>query len=380
MIGDEYKSYTFMQNMNILMNETSDDVDKRQGGLFYDIYTAVANFGALVFNFLRTITLNMHPSTAQGEYLDLHAGDNGLVRFDATNSIRRVYVYDSEGNLIDVDLGTLITPHNNGNLLYSLYEKESVGVYKARCQQVGSKGNEYIGQCDLLDNISNVGTIMMTDIIESARDEENDSALRERIQEAATTKAFGGNIADYRALVGEKLTNISQMQVYPRNFNEPILNSTILSVVDNDNKPLITEALTEIQETLDPSSYPGQGRGLVPIGHHPIVVSPEELEINMSLVIVPQAGYTPEGLATAIEEAIDNYLAEVRDSWADIDYWSENLYEVIIYQSQVIAKVLEVEGVLSVSSLIINEIDGDYQLQENKTKQQIPIKGVVIVS
>jgi hypothetical protein len=30
------------------MGETSDEVDKRQGGLFYDIYTAVASFGALV--------------------------------------------------------------------------------------------------------------------------------------------------------------------------------------------------------------------------------------------------------------------------------------------------------------------------------------------
>lgn len=383
MIGDEYQKYDFLTNMNILMSETPDDVDKRQAGLFYDIYTAVAQFGAMIFAYLKGIALNMHPSTAQGYYLDLHGEDVGITRLEATHAVKRVYVYNNDGELFDIPIGTMVTPKGNGNLLYTLIEKEAVGTYKARCQETGKIGNEYIGECDLLDNVQNVGSIMMADIIESARDEETDSELRDRIQDAAIAKGFGGNIAQYRQLAGEELPMVKQMQVYPRDFNDPILNSTVISVVDNDNLPIAQEQLNQISELVDPSSFPGQGRGLAPIGHHPVFTTPEQVSINMSMTIVPDVGYSAEGLTDRINEEIENYLSSVRDNWANINYLTANLYSVSIFHSQVIALLQDVEGILAVNNLIINGVDantGRVDLVETKEKQQLPILGTIIVS
>ena len=381
MIGDEYKNYTFRNIMNILMGETSDEVDKRQAGLFYDIYTAVASFGALIFNFFSSVAKNAHPSTAQGEYLDLCANDVGITRLEATYAVKRVYVYDTDGNLFDIDLGSFITPKGNGNLIYVLTEKESVGTYKARCSTMGRVGNSYIGACDLLGNIQNIGTIYMNELLESARDIETDTELRERIREASLGEGFGGNIVQYRELVGTKLTTVGQMQVYPRSYTEPILNSIVVSVVDNDNEPFAQEQLDEIRELLDPSSYPGGGRGLLPIGHHPIVVNPTKVSVNMSMTIIVASGYTVEGLENAIREAINNYINDVRGNWAYIqDYGAQNLFNVVIYRAQVIAEILKVQGVVAVNDLTINNVADDYVLTETKALQEIPIVGNIIIS
>lgn len=381
MIGDEYKNYTFSNIMNILMGETSDEVDKRQGGLFYDIYTAVSSFGALVFNALSSVAKSAHPITAQNEYLDLCADDVGIVRLEATNAVKKVYVFDINGEPFDVDLGLFVTPKGNGNLLYALIEKEDVGVYKAQCSTLGKVGNSYIGDCDLLANISNIGSVYMNEVLVSARDEETDEELRIRIKEASIGEGFGGNIIDYRSLVGTKLKTVGQMQVYSRDYGEPILNSIVVSIVDNDYNPFSQTQLDEISELLDPSSYPGGGRGMLPFGHHPLVVSPTEKTIDISLTIVPEPSHTTEELKNDIVNKVSEYINDVRKNWAYIsDYGAANLFSVIIYQAQIIAKVLEVDGVLSVSSVIINSEDADCILSETKALQEIPIIGSIDVA
>ena len=259
-------------------------------------------------------------------------------------------------------------------------EKIDIGIYKANCATLGKVGNSYIGECDLLANITNIGSVYMNELLFSARDEETDEELRIRIKEASIGSGFGGNIIDYRSLVGTELPTVGQMQVYSRNYGDPILNSIVVSIVDNDNNPFTQEQLDEIKEQLDPSSYPGNGRGMLPFGHHPIVVSPTEKTIDITVTIVPKAGYTTEGLSNAIEQKITEYIESVKHNWAYIsNYGALNLYSVIIYQAQIIAVVLEVEGVLSVNSVIINGVDADYELSETKALQEIPEKGIITI-
>lgn len=374
---DELKNYTFENNMNILMGETPDDVDKRQGGLFFDIYTAVAHFGTLIFSLMSTVYNNFHPATAQGVWLDRCADDVGLKRIEATNAVKRAYIYDREGNLIDLDLGTFIAPVTNPSLYYSLVEKESVGIYKARCTTVGTVGNSYIGQCSSLSNLTTIGQVMMTDLIESARNEETDDELRARIKEASNATSFGGNIAQYRALVGTELTTVGQMQVYPRNITDPIYNGITISVVDNENNIMSAEALDIIKQLLDPIDFSGEGRGLVPMDHSIVVVTPTELTVNFSMSIVVKTGYDAESVKNNIVEKLREFIDEIKDVWADIDYTSEDLYYVSINISNAIAKCVAVEGVERVNNLLINNQSTDLELIETKALQQLPKFGEV---
>lgn len=381
MIGSELKNYTWTNVMNMCMGEISDDVDKTQSSIIYDTLSPAVTALMVIVEQMRMVYYNTFISTAQGEYLEKRVEELGLTRIPATNAIRRVYVYDKEGNLTDVDLGTLITPKGSGTLLFALIEKEDVGTYKARCSTEGVVGNEYIGECECITNLTNIGNVMMTDVITSARNEETDTELRQRALESLNVKEFGGNIADYRALVGTDLPNVGQMQVYPRDFGDPILNSTVLSVVNPNGDPMTEEERTAIQEQLDPSTYPGQGHGIVPIGHHPIIVSPTEVATNFSMTITPEPGRTVSELTAAINEKISEYIDELRANWATLNLYYG--YTVQALHAQVIAKVLEVEGVLNVTNVVINEVGGEvghYDYIETKALQEIPVLGTVTLN
>ena len=377
-IGDQLRNYTWTNLMNMAMGEVSDDVDKTQGSIIYDALTPAITALSVIVEQMRMTYYNTFIVTAQGEYLDRKVEELGLTRIEATNAIRRVYVYDKDGNLTDIDLGTLITPAGSGTLLFALTEKESVGTYKARCTTAGTVGNEYIGQCECISNLTNIGNVMMTDVITSARNEETDTELRQRAKESLEALEFGGNIAEYRGLVGEELPEVGKMQVYPRAFTDPVTDGIVLSVIDPSGNTMSQEQLTAIQEKLDPSSYPGQGNGLVPIGHHPTVVTPTEKATNFSMTITPQAGRTVAELTAQIEEKISGYIDSLRDVWADLD--TNYGYTLQAIHAQVIAKVLEVEGVLNVTNVIINEVGGNighYDYTETKTLQEIPVLGTI---
>lgn len=378
MIGEQLKNYTWTNLMNMAMGEISDDVDKTQGSIIYDALSPAITCLCVIVEQMRMVYFNTFIATAQGEYLDRRVEELGLERIPATNAIRRVYVYDKEGNLTDVDLGTLITPLGSGTLLFALTEKEDTGIYKARCTTEGTIGNEYIGKCECITNLTNIGNVMMTDVITSARNEENDTELRQRAKESLEALKFGGNIADYRGLVGEELPEVGKMQVYPRAFTDPVTDGIVLSVIDPSGNVMSQEQLTEIQEKLDPSTYPGKGAGIVPIGHHPTVVSPTEKTTDFTMTITPQVGRTVAELTSQIEAKISEYIDSLRDVWANLN--SEYGYTLQAIHAQVIAKVLEVEGVLNVTNVIINNVGGEvgyYEYIETKALQEIPVLGTI---
>lgn len=377
----DFSRYTFKNIINMLFGQVPNEYDKKQGGLFYDILTPVANAFSLLVDIVKTAFNNAFIATANGSYLNRIVEGMGITRIEATKAIKRVYVYDKNDNLCDVEIGTLIMTNDDNQLTYSLIEKEATGQYKCECSVFGTIGNTYNGECQALTNNRNVGSVVMTDLIVPARDEETDTELRKRTLDSLNVRPFGGNIADYRSLVGTTLTEVGQMQVYPRDYNDPILNSIVLSVVDPDGHIMTQEQLTTIQETLDPSAYPGQGTGLVPIGHHPIVVSPIEVATNFSMTITPEAGRTVEELRSAIEEKISDYVDNLRDNWAELN--ADYGYTVQVLHSQVIGEVLKVDGVLNITNVVINDVSsavGHYDFTETKTTQEIPVLGTITLS
>lgn len=76
----QYEAQDFDYWMDFMLDEVSDDVDKRQGSVIYDAMapaaTALAERSLTIANLLR----QTHISTADNENLDYHAADKGMAR------------------------------------------------------------------------------------------------------------------------------------------------------------------------------------------------------------------------------------------------------------------------------------------------------------
>jgi uncharacterized phage protein gp47/JayE len=381
MIGDILKNYTWTNVMNMCLEQVADDVDKRQGSIIYDTLSPAVTALMVIVEQMRLVYINTFIGTASGEYLDKRVAELGLTRIEATYAKKKVYIYDTDGNLTDLYIGTIIKPKSNSNNeTYVLSEKVDTGIYKVECTEAGTSGNTYLGECVGVTNLTNIGTISMTELLESARNEETDEELRLRAYEATQAGTFGGNIQDYRALVGVELTTVGAMQVYPRSYKEGVLDSIVVSVIDNDKLPMTAEQLNSVSEQLDPSEYPGEGRGILPLGHHPKLMTPTQVAINMSMTVTPKAGYTVDGLKSSIETALKSYINDLIDAWANIDYSSDELYTCIVYEAQILASVMAVEGVLNVENITINGSASDYKLTETKELQEIPVVGTITIN
>lgn len=121
-----------------------------------------------------------------------------------------------------------------------------------------------------------------------------------------------------------------------------------------------------MQKEIDPTKD-GTGSGLAPIGHIVTVRSAEELTINVTTSVTFQEGYSFSGQQSAINAAVESYMAEIRKVWAD-----ESASVVRI--SQIETKILNLEGVIDITGTRINGNNSNLLLGQ----YQIPVLGGVV--
>lgn len=120
------------------------------------------------------------------------------------------------------------------------------------------------------------------------------------------------------------------------------------------------------------------GLGIAPIGHKVTVVTPNEFEIDVRATLVMSAGYDSSSVLSAVTSSIEVYFQSVRESWGISNDLNE--YDVVVYQSNVIVRILAVPGVVSVTTCLLNGVSGDVVLTENSLIQQLPVLGAVTLS
>ena len=124
--------------------------------------------------------------------------------------------------------------------------------------------------------------------------------------------------------------------------------------------------IKQIQTIIDPDESAGEGYGLAPIGHVVKVKSAEPIQVYIRTTVTFDEGYNWSNTKTAIEEAVDVYLLELRKSWS-------NSVSIIVRVSQIETRILGVKGVLDVTDTKINDSTNNLTL----TKYQIPVLGGV---
>ena len=141
--------------------------------------------------------------------------------------------------------------------------------------------------------------------------------------------------------------------------------TVLLTIVNSNFKKASNELVQLVQETIDPTQD-ASGKGFAPIGHIVTVKSAEESAINVTTSITYEPNYSFDTLKTKIEEVIETYLSELRESWGDNEY-------LTVRSSQIDARLLDITGIIDIQNTYANGVK-NYMLARN----HIPIVGSVI--
>lgn len=385
MTGDKFEIYTFEYLLNLALRNVPDTMDKRQGSIIYDALAPVCYRLAEFYQNVRNVYIDTSALTATGEELDNRASEQGITRYSATYAIKKAYITDTSGNPMSIPLGARFSTLSdvkpiNYTVISAYYDEElqavQPGYYKLQCEVAGSEGNEYAGPLRNITNILGIGAAVMSSLLFTAADEEDDEEFRKRYFDSINNKIYGGNIAQYKQQIKE-ITK-GGVQVYP------VWNgggTVKVSILDAENNVCSPEFVREVQDTVDPENSQGaggSGLGLAPIGHWVTVDTPDEVTINISFDADFSSNYAIAQLTESIKKAIDNYIDELRKDWEVADEYGQ--YSLTAYHSRFVADILTVKGVANVTHLTLNGSDGDIPLTQSGQVQQVPKVGTITVN
>ncbi len=369
-VGDFLKEHTFDTLMDQALDRVSDDIDKREGSIIYDALAPAMYQLSMTYMELYNLLQDTFPTTAVGEYLDLKALERGLSRLEATKATKLGEFKDSSGKLMDVPISSRFSTVGQDEQYYRVLEKRSDGIFILESESTGASANRYIGDILPVDNFNGLGSAKITEIIIPARSEESDDSLRERMLKNIQILDFGGNIEDYIQFTS-KLEGVGAVQVYPIWDGGGTVKVVVLdSQFDIPNGTL----LESIQLAISPGKSE-KGYGIAPIGHQTTIAAPEKRIVNVSLHVDTIVGKTEEDVKPAINDKINEFFLSLRKTWQDHD--EAYRYKQVIYQSQLIASLLFIDGVANISNVTLNGLKEDLALVNNNDLQECPFLGEV---
>lgn len=397
-----YEEQTYEVILQRMLDRVSDKLDKRPSSLIYDTHSATAIELQNLYIELEYLIINSYGDTAARDFLILLCRERGIAPELATNAVLK-------GEFTPTTINLTGQKFNIGDLNYVVTEQIVPGQYQVKCETVGIIGNQYLGDMIPMEYIDGLKTATLTEILIPGEDEEDTEVLRKRYFDSFNEQTFGGNHADYLAKVKSidgvgnvKITrvwnsdirpadmipnaNVTEWYnsiiggleadvatwlsaVYMASFEKKLTvgGTVLLTVVNSLDYGAVTNVLLDsVQTIIDPVQNAGEGYGLAPIGHVVNVKSAEAVNLYITATITFDEGYNWSNTKTAIQEAVDAYLLELRKSWADNNY-------TVVRISQIETRILTVKGVIDIANTKINGNTNNMTL----TKYQIPVMGGV---
>ena len=378
-----YETETYDVILQRMLDRVSDKLDKRESSLIWDTHSSTAIELQILYIELETLITNSYGDTAAREFLIRLCKDRGITPEAATNAILK-------GEFVPATIDVTGQRFNIGDVNYVVTEMITPGTYQVVCETPGVIGNQFLGQMIPMEYIDGLQTATLTEILIPGEDEEDTEVLRERYFDSFKEQSFGGNRAAYIEAVKKingvgdvKVTRIWNGGIRPADmipsaavtswYNSVIgtvseevavwlsavymaalekkltVGGTVLiTIVDSDDYGEASNTLIDtVQTTLDPVQNAGEGLGLAPIGHVVSVKSAGAVGVYVTTNVVFDEGYNWSNLKTAIQDAVDAYLLELRQEWAETT-------STIVRISQIESRILAVDGVADINNTKIN--------------------------
>lgn len=375
-LADELEAQNFDYWLNLMLDNVSNDIDKREGSIIYDALAPAAMVNAQQSLSLANILRETYIKTAQGEFLDYRAVEHGTNRYTATNAEVKARFNDDDGNPVNVEVGDRFASIAESPIFYTVVKANNDGTAEMQAEEAGTSANSYIGQVLPVTPNDNLAWAEITEVTIPARDEETDDHLRTRLLNSNSWVAYGGNVADYLDMTS-KIHDVGATQVYPTWDGAGTVKLVILN---NDLMPASQTLIKKVKEEIDPEESTTQGYGLAPIDHRVTVVAPEAFEVNITMNVTIAENANIDTIRTNIKASLEELFKSLRRDWSTIDSVNGRGYKLTVYRSKVLSRVMTLENVTNATMPQLNGKDEDLQLVFSNTTSQLPVLGEVTVN
>lgn len=394
-----FESNTHQTILNRMLSRVSDKMDKREGAVIFDTHSPTALELQYLYIELERIIAEGYGDTASREFLIRRCAERGITPYPASKAVLKGVFTPAGADVIGKRF-------NLGELNYTVTERLEDGAYSVECESEGAQGNRYLGELTPVDYVSGLEQGELVEVLIPGEDEEDTEKLRERYFKSFDEKAFGGNVRDYIEKVGAiqgvggvKVTRVWNDDIRPSDMipsnkvkewylsvreeaeeqvkawldtvylaaegRKLTVGGTVLITLLNSDHETASDTLVQnVQDIIDPDENAGEGYGIAPIGHSVLVKSAQGVTVNVSLSVLSDEGYDLDRLQSSIEEVISDYLAELRQQWADSKF-------LVVRTARIEAGVLGIKGILDIRETKVNGASDNLVLG----KYQAPIFG-----
>lgn len=280
-------------------------VDTVEGGIYWDLTQIWVLEAERLWDFLGTeVPAAMFPSYAWGDFLDEHALTYGIVRKDAIAATGTIRFTGTSGTLIPTgtSVGTVTTDPDGVSIVFVTTQPGSIPVggyvdVAIQAAEVGTDSNVGAHTITLLNSpINGVASVDNAAATASGEEQESDTDLQTRVLIEIASTQGAGTISDYTkwALAYPGVGNVTVQPAWAGGGTVRVV------VTDANNLPVSAGIVSGLQAILDPTSAPGAGQGLAPIGAIVTVATPNPYYVDYSATIVHSTGYTLDGTAGTI--------------------------------------------------------------------------------
>ena len=375
-LADELEAQNFDYWLNLMLDNVSNDIDKREGSIIYDALAPAAMVSAQQSLSLANILRETYIKTAQGEFLDYRAVEHGTNRYTATNAEVKARFNDDDGKPVNVEVGDRFASIAESPIFYIVIKSNGDGTAEMQAEEAGTSANSYLGQVLPVTPNDSLSWAEITEVTIPARDEENDEHLRARLLNSNSWVAYGGNVADYLDMTS-KIHDVGATQVYPTWDGAGTVKLVILN---NDLMPASQTLIKKVKEEIDPEESTTQGYGLAPIDHRVTVVAPEAFEVNITMNVTIAENANIDTIRTNIKASLEELFKSLRRDWSTIDSVNGRGYKLTVYRSKILSRVMTLENVTNATMPQLNGKDEDLQLVFSNTTSQLPVLGEVTVN
>ena len=352
-----YEDQTYEAVMDRAIENARDDIDTTEGSIFYSALAPAAQEFAIMYIELNGIVEQAYADTCDRDHLISRCKERGIVPYEPTLAVLK--------GKFNVDIG-LEKRFSLDELNYISVEFINSAVedgvtyyyYQMECEAAGTEGNKHFGDMEPIDFIDGLDVAQLTELLIPGEDEEDTEDLRDRYFNSFETAPFGGNKKDYKDKT-EALPGVGSVKVIPVWNGGGTVKLIILNSEYNKASQTLIDA---VQEAIDPLTEQGIGSGIAPIGHVVTVVTVREVEVTITANFVYSEGYDWNRLSTEITEAMEAYLLEMRQDWANQSTLSVRL-------TQIESRLLQITGVVDISDTKINGEVNNLSLEGD----QIPV-------
>lgn len=325
-----FENRSFENLLRETLESAPNDIDVRQGSIFYDAVAGVTMKIAKLYTDLELVFSLSRVDTSTGEYLDAKASEYGVYRHKAmpakyTAVFTGVIPEDGERFFCDET--------------YFVLRRTKEGGCYLECEIPGNIDIMTGKNAVPVNNILGLASSKFGSVIDYGSDPEDDESLRMRLKDKISGSGENANKQHYKIWC-ESIEGVGRARIIPL-WRGP--NTVKAVLINTEGYPVSSETAEKVQYYIDPESA-GLGEGVAPIGAHFTAVCANILSVELNLTAEISEDADTSMIQTEIESAVKEYFKEL----------SVSEDEIVIRISEIGARISRINQIVDYSELKLN--------------------------